>query len=256
MATTYYSGQGIVYSADRDANGQPMGFVDTGNVPKLELSVEITKFEHKESRTGSRAVDLSIIQEKKGTFSMTMETLSLENLVTAFWGTGTTRVAGTVAPGASTSIQVKGYQGKRCAVPGYVGLSALNVKVGATFAGAATAVLNTDYTVDLANGVIIPTVGSLVITDGSLMWCDFAFAGQTMVEAFTQTSMEKYLRFEGLNTIDGKAVIVDIFKASLDPLSGYGLINEELGVVEITGSILSDDLQVGNSKFYRQINAA
>lgn len=253
MATSYYSGQGIVYLADRDANGQPMGFVDIGNVPKLELSVEITKFEHKESRTGSRAVDLSIIQEKKGTFAMTMEQLGLENLVTAFWGTGTTRTSGSVADGAGTSIQVKAYKGKRCAVPGYAGLSSVVVKFGPAHAGATTAVLGTDYTLDAANGVIIPTVLG-AIDDEDIMWVSFSYAAQTMVDAFTQTSMEKYLRFEGLNTVDGKAVIVDIFKASLDPLSGYGLINEELGSVEITGSVLSDDLQTTGSKFYRQIN--
>ena len=90
----YYSGQGRLYVAERNADGTPKGFTPIGNVPNLELAIEVTKFEHTESMSGSRATDQVIIQEKKGTFTMTMEDMKPSNLALALWGQQETVAAG------------------------------------------------------------------------------------------------------------------------------------------------------------------
>lgn len=247
MANTYYSGQGKFAVANRSSLGAPMGFTYLGNIPSLSIDIETTKYEHKESETGNRAVDLSIIQEKKGTFTMTLENVNGFNLAMALWGDSS--VTGTTAV---TDEQVKLYHD----LP--VPLSRPNINsapapvVGDDAVPTTTYVLNTDYTIDLVNGTIT-ALSTGAITDGQTVFVDYTPKATTKVEAFTQSSMERWLRFEGLNTIDGSSVVVDIFKASFDPLTGYGLINEEIAALEITGNVLLDDLQPNTgSQFFRQ----
>lgn len=255
MANLYYSGQGRVKVAERDeTTGVPMGFVEVGNVPDLSVSVSVTKFEHKESQTGNRAVDLSLVQEKQGTFSMTLESLTATNLAMAFWGTETANAAGA---GAET---ITFYLGKDTSLA-YVGVS--NFAAGSLEFGTSeddVASLN-GYVNEATGSVHVftdaeqTTRGAAVnITDGQSQAVTYDYAASTTIDGFIESTQVRYLRFEGLNTIDGKAVVVDLYKAQLDPLTDYGLINEELGSLTITGTILYDDLQPGDSKFFRQQN--
>lgn len=275
MGNYYYSGQGSLYAAERNADGTPKGFIKINNVPTLEISVEVTKFEHKESESGQRAVDLTIIQEKKGTFSMTLESLNLENLAMAFWGayakqTGAaqTDVVITANVHADTydyMVPVIDNTGKA-----YLGLS--SVVVGDDATPTTTYEFGTSESdANSKNGWVDATNGSLVIfntakqtskgaaaniTDGQDLYLDFTDTTSGVVEAFTTTSLERWIRFQGLNTIDNEPVVIDMYKASLDPLQNYGLINEELASLDVSGSLLYDSLQPGTSKFFRQINAA
>lgn len=259
MPNNYYSGQGSLYLAERDSvTGKPKGFLPIGNVPELTINIETTKFEHKESESGSRLVDLTIVQEKKGTFEFTLENLSIDNLSVGLWGTKATVAGGTVAAaGETVPLPMGTVAGMRFPLA-HPGVSAATVTKDD---GTTPYVLNTDYTIDAKNGVIIVSTGSAMITDSAAADTTFkigyTYAGYLKVDAFTQSAApERWLRFEGLNTVDGSAVIIDLFKAQFDPLTGYALINEELGSVSMTGTVLADPLQPGNSKFFRQINAA
>lgn len=258
----YYSGQGNMYLAARTAAGKPMGFQHIGNVPNLELSVEITKFEHKESMSGNRAVDLSIVQEKKGTFTMTMESMAPANLATAFWGQSTDNAAATGA-----TVTIEAYVGASIPLP-FPSVSNVVIKDNATglityeFGTSETDAASLNGWVDQVNGSVhifstadqTANSAANLIANTNLLDVTYDHAANTQIDAFTETSMERWLRFEGLNTIDGKAVVVDLFKAQLDPLQGYGLINEEIGSFEVSGSLLYDALQTGASKYFRQVN--
>lgn len=261
MASYYYSGQGTLYVAERDSNGAALGFRSVGNVPKLEISIEISKFEHKESMSGQRATDLTIVQEKKGTFSMTMEDMAPANLAMAMWGE-----TQTVAQATGVTETGKARLGYRMPLQ-YPKVSNVVVKDST---GATTYEFGTSPTdPNSKNGWIDEEHGSYyvftateqsskgaaaTIADGDDLQFTYDHDANTIVHAFTKTSQERWMRFEGLNTITGNPVIVDIFKASLDPLNGYGLINEEIASFEVTGSVLYDDTQTGTSKFFRQIN--
>ena len=61
----YFSGQGRVYIATRAANGLPAAMRWVGNVPDLKITLETEKLEHKESSSGQRQTDLSLITGKK-----------------------------------------------------------------------------------------------------------------------------------------------------------------------------------------------
>jgi len=249
MALTnyYYSGQGSLFTAVRDTvTGKPMGFERLGNIPELSLDIEVTNFEHKESETGARGLDLILNKERKGKFTFKIESITLENLALGLMGN-----MSTVAGASVTGESVKVYLGKRTP------LANPRISSWTISDGGAPLVAGTDYTLDLANGVIIwpDTHGSLV--DGDIVTVDYTHGGYTRLDSFTQASAnERYLRFEGLNTVDDSLVIVDLFRCQFDPLTGYGLINEELASVDITGSLLADPFITSGSRFFIQRNVA
>ena len=250
----YYSGQGSLYIATRSVAGKPEGFIPVGNVPELTIDIETSNFEHKESETGSRLTDLVIVKEKKGKFSFKLENLNLDNLALGLWGEKAT-VAGATATDELVWVGTN---------PGSKKFALANPKVTAFTSlksndGLTTYVKDTDYTVDLTNGTFTVVSGAAIDTDlaatGESLKATYTYGSYIKVDAFTQSSApERWLRFEGINTVDGKPVIVDVFRGQFDPLTGYGLINEELGSVDMKGTVLADTLQVGASKFFRQQN--
>ena len=246
----YYSVQGSLMAANRDPlTGKPMGFSRIGNVPELTLDIEVTNFEHKESETGARGLDLIINKERKGKFTFKMESITLENLALGLMGSSAPVAGGTVA--AET---LKVYLGLRTPLA-HPKVSAVTITEGAT-----PLVAGTDYTLDAENGVIIwPETATTNVAQGDEVTVAYTYGGYDRLDAFTQSSAnERYLRFEGLNTVDDSRVIVDLYRCQFDPLTGYGLINEELAQVDVTGSLLADPFitGVGKSRFFVQRNIA
>ncbi len=131
-----------------------------------------------------------------------------------------------------------------------------NVVVGDDSGPTTTYVIGVDYTIDEKYGTITVIDGGAII-GGQTLFIDYDSAATKGVVAFTENSMERYVRFEGLNTIDGtKDVLINMFRVQLDPLTGYQLINEELAQMELTGSLLYDSKQAGDSKFFEQVEVA
>lgn len=313
MENYYYSGQGSLYMGTRDAEGKPEGLVRVGNVAELTIDIEVTNFEHKESESGQRLVDLTINKEKKGTFTYKLENLSLDNLAVGLFGT-----TATVAGGANTDEAVKLYKSATAGVemktplakpdvsavtvtsrdgedsdawvtltayalgvykhpvtpnlyyykvttagttagpeptwPTTAGDTVVDGTVTWTCMGKIIKEVGTDYTVDAKPGdIVVPSTSS--VESGRVYEVDYTNAASVKLDVFTTTPPQRWLRFEGLNTADtGSRVVVDIFKAQFDPLTGYGLLNEELAQVDMKGTILADPLQLTGSKYFRQHN--
>ena len=259
MSNYYYSGQGSLYVAKRNATtGKPEGFIAVGNVPELTLDIEITKFEHKESESGARLLDLTVVKEKKGKFKFKLENLSLDNLAMGLFGETATVAGGTVVTGTPESIAIPmGAKSLRFPLA-HPDVSTVVVKDSTNVT---TYTLGTDYSVDAKNGVIIlPVNGAIVTAAGSAatsIKVSYAYASYTNMEAFTSSAApERWLRFEGMNTIDNSRVVIDLYKAQFDPLTSYALINDEIGSVDMAGSLLADPLVLTGSKFFRQRNIA
>jgi hypothetical protein len=306
----YYSGQGRVFVAARKADGTPQGFRQIGNVPSLEISIDVTKFEHKESCTGSRAIDLTIVQEKNGTFSMTMESISSKNLALAAWGTNAL-VAGAAVTGESIAVDdaTLRYRLGGVNLDDSVAVTLTNQYTAAVTTWAATTAYAVGDSVEptVSNGRVYyvaatadagtsdasepmwPTVAGDIVADATVTWTDaglqslaettdftldaeygmvdfldandvglvsyesaYTHLGYLNVDALTETSQERWLRFEGLNTIDGQAVVLDLFRASIDPLQGYALINEEIASIDLSGNILLDANRPTGDQFFQQ----
>ena len=250
MANQYYSGQGSLMMAERDpTTGKPKGFIKVGNVPQLTLDIEIDKFEHKESESGVRALDLTFPKEKKGVFKFTLENLDLNNLAVGFYGSSATVVGSTVVDEA-----VIAYAGKHVTLA-RPNVSAVVVKDAAT--SLVTYVAGEDYILNAKHGSmeIVTAANGGSIDDLEALEVSYTYGTYINLEAFTSNAApERFLRFEGLNTVDNSSVVIDLFRAQFDPLTGYELINEELGSVEMGGSLLLDTTITSGSQFFRQRN--
>lgn len=158
-----------------------------------------------------------------------------------------------VAVGATTTITVANTAkaGQYCTFTGFTGADAalLNGKVLYILSATASQVV-----VDLVTTGKTITLGSpLSFFDGTVLAVDYNYSAQTVVNALTLGTVDKFLRFEGLNTTDGNnPVNVDIFKFSVDPLKELSLIGEGIGQFQLEGNILADSLQTSGSKFFRQ----
>lgn len=256
MANYYFSGQGSLKMAERDpVTGEPLGFLPLGNIPELTLNIEVSKFEHKESESGARLIDLTLTTEKKGTFEFTVENLSLDNLAMGLWGETVSVAAGTVSTTPEVITLGKFVPGAQYALKH----SRVNTLVLKGSTGVTTYVKGTDYTEDVVNGTFTPKAGGAIATAtataGVTVQATYSYAAYKRVDAFTRADAPvRWLRFEGLNTVDNTRVIVDLFKAQFDPLTGYGLINEELASIKMAGTLLGDSTRLTGSKFFSQRN--
>ena len=244
MATKYYSGQGKLLVAERDGSGNPMGFTELGNIPSATLDIEIEKEEHKESQTGQRGVDLTIIKEKKGRMAITLENFDLEVMALGLHGTHAI-----VAGSSVTDENVTAYHDKPQPVVHPMTISSVVIQ---DVTDTTTYVLDTDYTLDTTYGTITAlSTGS--ITDLEVLHVDYTYAGYTKLDVFTEATPIRWVRFQGVNTTDANnALIVDIYKASFDPITGYELITDEVGQVELAADVLFDDLRQSGSNYFTQ----
>lgn len=259
----YYSGQGNVMIADRDANGDPLGFKLMGNICVLTIGAETTAFEHKECITGQRAIDLRIVTEINVTVSLEVESLTADNLALAFFGNQTAVTAGSVTDEAVTAVIPAAGETNTIVALEHIKVSNVVVTDAATgmitYADDSVAA-NGNYLLDADAGSIAfldataQGAASDAISDGDELHVSYDYDAYVLFDALTTAAPEKWLRFEGLNTARSNAPhVVDIFRFRPDPANEWQLINEELANLAITGGALLDATKpTTNSQFFRQ----
>lgn len=226
----YYSGQGKLFIAPI-RNGQVGSYRFLGNVPNLEVNVEIDKTEHKESHSGKRLTDFTLTKEVKTGFSATLEELSTENMALAFQGTVVNEIGTKVTDELIKSANV----GDVIFLSG-IGFSDLKIK-DSTTTSAVNLVEGEHYSVDAAYGRV-----TILKTDGLTLplKASFTKAATKRIDFMTENVEGYSLKFLGLNTANSDApVMVEMTKVALDPAKTWALINDELGQLEITGNVLA-----------------
>lgn len=236
----YFSGQGRVYIATRAMNGLPAAMRWVGNVPELKITLETEKLEHKESSSGQRQTDLSLITGKKASVEFSLEEFTSDNLALALYGvkasiTGSTVTAETLANPLAVGDYARLANGK---------VSSVVVKDSA--GTPATLVAGTDYEVASSDhGTLkILNIGSYV----QPFKADYSYGEQVNVSLFQAAAPDLWLRFEGLNTADAlKPVLIELYKVMLDPLAELALISDDLAKLTLSGAALYDASKVGDA---------
>lgn len=238
--TQLFSGQGVVYLSEKDANGNLLGYRDVGNVPELKLSFSTNVLEHKEARTGNRLIDMRLATDKTCTASITLEGFDPETLKTAMYATVTTDIAGTVTAEALTARLGK--------VLKLAKIGATSVVLKGTGANSAiTYQLDKNYTVN-GSSIYIMTAAEQTaaaatnsIADAAVLTVAYSYAAQTSTQAFKDSQKTYSLMFEGLNTADSNSpVVVTIPNFRPDPLKDLSLISNEFQSFAMEGAALAD----------------
>jgi len=230
----YFSGQGKAYIAEV-TNGIPGAFRFVGSVPELNIEFETDTLEHKEATSGQRLTDLRLLIEKNASVSMTLEEFDKENLALALFGDHSDLAGGSVTgeslAGGAVTLAIGDFI--RLAEPN---VSALTVEDSL----AAPLVLNTDYRISSAAHGTIEILSDLAGFTGAFT-ADYTSGAAENVRMFSAGLTEKWLRFEGLNTVLANApVLVEVYKTAFDPTEAMNLISDEVFQMVLSGSALAD----------------
>lgn len=247
----YFSGQGIVYVADRAANGTIGTYRDVGNVPSLVVSLETDVQDHKESRTGKRLTDYRLITENRARVTMTLEKFTKKNLMLMMYGSDQTTTSNTVVTNEVLNPDCLTVAVGDIYFTKYPTLSSVTLRTNAT-----ALTLNTHYSLDTATGQI--TILNISTMVAGTLNIDYTSAAHDSVVLFKDPNKERAMRFSGLNTADSeRKVIVELYRIIFDPAGNVDLINDELAQFEVEGSVLVDTTREPDAKlggFGRVIN--
>lgn len=234
----YFSGQGKVYVATAAA-GVPGTFRHVGNCPIMNVQLETDVLEHKEATSGQRLTDLRLIRGKTAKFSFTIEEFDKDNLALALYGAGSTIAASTVVAEVFPTVVVNDY-----VKTAKQKLSAIVVKDSA--GTPVTLTLGTHYEVTSADHGTIKFLNLAAFTQPFKI--DYSHAVVTNVNMFTQGFSDRWIKFDGLNTVDtNKACLVELFKCSFDPASQIDFINDDIMKFELSGGALYDSTKASDT---------
>jgi hypothetical protein len=195
MARQYYNGQGYVDIAVATA-GSPGKARWTGNVTSFKITPEESKYEHKESYSGLKSIDLTYRTELKLPIEITLEQVDLNNFYMFFNGEAVAQSGGSV-----TNETLEG--STTIAVGDVFYLDSVDVSslvITDSTGTPKTLTSGTNYSANLKTG----RVEILDITTGGAftgpLKAAYTAAAETKVKLFTDTPDEYWIYFSGVNT--------------------------------------------------------
>ncbi len=264
----YFSGQGCLFVADRDAFGNILAYREVGNVSELSVTLDATVAEHKESCSGSRLTDARIVTELSASVSMTLQNFTKENLALLFSGDVLDNSGGTVVdqtaytsgtvPSANpilSNADVLYWNRTNANVVLPVGTKFFAKHMNITSPvlknnGGSALALGTVYTCDLATGEITLLQAVTILGAGpspgpemhgflSLSYTYAAYSGARMLKS--AINKPRAFLFRGLNTADSNSKVrVELYNVVLDPAQSFDVLTEEFAEFQVEGSVLYD----------------
>lgn len=183
MANNYTLGRGQVHFARFKTGTQtPDGFFYIGNTPEFSLTIESETLDHYSSDEGIREKDDSVPLEVNRTGSLTTDNIDPKNVALFFFGSDSTVTQASVVSATENLLAIKAGHSYKLGISasnpaGYFGIDATGFAV--EVAGGSALVEDTDYTVDLLNGIITFIDGSLLAVDDEDIDVTYAVAGST-----------------------------------------------------------------------------
>lgn len=233
-----FSGQGPVFWANRDANGDPVApFKWFGNAPSFEFGMAVEELTHKESYSGLRAIDARIDTELNSSIALTVDDFKESNLELATRGEASALAGGavvdepilTTAPSLNTLYAVKGATGR---------------VTGFTLKDNGVAIATTKYSWDASGVFQFSDVAGMT----GPITASYTNAASRQLGVFKTAAPEVWVRMIGKNTAvnsssvptDFERLIVDAFKVRMSPAETISLISDEFNQLQFNGSALSD----------------
>jgi hypothetical protein len=235
----YFSFQGKLYLAIRQANGKP-GVMNWINDSALcEVQLESTVEEKTESYSGQRLVAGRMSKGKKANITLQLETLAASGLALALYGSVTTIAPGTVTAEPFPTLVAVG-DTIMLDKPGVT-----NVVITDSTATPKTLVADTDYRVDSPGNGLVKLLSLGAYTQP--FKAAYSYAGGINLAMFTQPTPERYLVLDGINTYTNERVRTSLFRVQFDPTDSIPLINDGFAKLTLKGSVLYDPINASNA---------
>lgn len=241
----YTMGKGMISLALLDENRNRMGFKFLGNCPGFQISVTTEKLEHYDSTGGLRQKDLDQVIQIDRTSQITVDATSLENIALFLAGdiSEITQASGSTSDDSLSVEQGYHYQIGVTAT-NKTGVRGISNVVVQNEAEDTTYVLDTDYEIDLALGLIkIIEGGGIASGAAETLHIDFDTEANTRNQLATSSTVKEVaLHYKADNPI-GKNYDVLIPLASIQPNGDAQFISDELiqltldvGINQLDGS--------------------
>ena len=168
------------------------GFLDLGNAPELNISLDIETLEHYSSQSGLKVKDAEIVMQQDVTASFVLDRPNVDNLRMFFMSTAITDVvqsSGSLVNEAITARLDKWVE---------IGYRSLSSVVVASDGDSITYTLATDYELDVTAG-LIRALSTGAITEGESLNIDASYAALTSkrIDAAGSTTIKGKLHFYG-----------------------------------------------------------
>jgi len=240
--TDRVSFQGKLYEGTRDSAGLVAGFRWVGNASAVKFGLQQEEVEAKESYSGNRLVDSVLVKPGQATLSFEFSWLTKGNVE---MGLNSSQVSNA---GTSVTAETQG----TVAVGDYIFSKHGNITslVITDSAGSpATLTLNTHYTLeDAAYGRIkIVSLGSFT----QPFKLAYTYAQEILFPFYVNNGLERYFRFEGLNTAvsPNKKLAYEFYRCKPKAISEFNLIDEEFNKFPIEARVLADPTRAADANF-------
>lgn len=234
MAVTqeYLSLQGSSHLA-KIVDGKPVAMRELGNQTSVQLKISTETFPINETKTGKRGTIKTVTKSRDIELELKLDEQKREDIALAFQAEPLKTSGRTITDEVLPTLKV----GDDAKLEGF-NVSQLTI-TDSTPSTPKTLVLNTDYSVELEAGMV-----KLLKTDGIT---------QPLKASYTEGDIEsnvfftlpdgaeyRYL-FKGINSLDNKRVMVELWKFQPVVDSTLDLINDELGELSIKGKANLDN---------------
>ncbi len=248
--TSAYAGVGKIsvalYSDAATFEGRKFRPVENASAFEFSFSQEEKNLTDYTNAAGG--IDASFKRISGGSGKMDLRRIGVENLALALFGT--TSVLNTTPIVAESGYKI---------VPNMVlpTKRLINTAVAPVVKKGATTILAADYSVSAGGITISPTITTGGVVSGDSVTIDYTPLASSDVQALLTTSPQVSILFDGINSVDGKPLVVKIWKASLGALSALPMISDDFIALSLPFSMTRDNSITTQGKSqYAQVEQA
>lgn len=244
VASNLLLGKGKIYF-NRIVGGVGVGLRFMGNCSSLEISTEDeTRSKYSSADAAAGLLKKALIR-RTPKLSLTLDEFTRENVALALMGdeTSYSQAATPIVAEILSTAPVAGmhYRAAKRAMTSVV------VKRGAT-----TLVLDTDYRIISAEAGLIYLISGAGSGNLTIDYTPTAITAQDMVDAAESSVIEGELQFIGDPSAGPKWDVL-VWKASISPDGGFGLISDDFAEFKITAEVLQDAVNHPTQPYFRAI---
>ena len=240
-----FSFQGRIELAERRPDGLPGQYIWVGDQSSCELTLNTENADRTETFSGQR---LQSARMRTGTTvegNIVLRYFNTDNIKLGLYATeqnvvGASVTGEVISPSGVGALGV----GKRFGLSKPWGVTALTVKdshaTPVTLLTNQVDPANNDYILESANTGMIQQlkVGTPAFT--APLKADYTHLGFKNLPMFTADPPERWLRLDGVNTLTGERIQMDLYKVQFNPFASLPFINEEFGELPLSFSALFD----------------
>jgi len=226
--------------------GAAAPYLPVGNCSALDLVPQLNTLQLQDFTKPGGGIRNRVDRVTDVQFNFTFHDFGGANFARVLRGT-----AGAEAAGNVTAETVVGYKGGWTPLAKYAATITSVEPVG----GGTPFTAGTDYEL-LDGGIFVPSTSTISapVAGAANFEVDYTTAAQTVTETFVTSAKQYSMIFSGLNEArSGAGVIVIAHKVSGGVLSTLGLLGEDYGGGEVSGSLLADTTKGAGLSQYAKI---